>query len=54
MKKLFNIIAFVGFMILVWSVGENDGTVLNAGQTFLISIAGLGMFAIGLKYGGVK
>ena len=51
MKKIFNIIALVGFLILVWSVGENDGTVLSAGQTFLISLAGLGMFAAGLIFG---
>ena len=51
MKKIFNIIALVGFMILVWSVGENDGTVVNAGQTFLIGLAGLGMFAAGLIFG---
>jgi hypothetical protein len=54
MKKLFNIIALVGFMILVWSVGENDGTVLNAGQAFLMSLAGLGLFALGLAKGGIK
>lgn len=53
-KKLFNIIALVGFMVLLWSCGENDGTVLSAGQTFGIGLAGWGMFAIGLANGGIK
>ena len=53
-KTLFNIIAFVGFMILLWSTGENDFSVFSAGQTFLIGLAGLAMFATGLKFGGVK
>jgi hypothetical protein len=53
-KKLFNITALVGFMILLWSFGENDGAVLSAGQTFWIGLAGLGMFAIGLIKGGVN
>lgn len=54
MKKFFNIIALVGFMILLWSVGENDGTVVNAGETFLIGLVGLGMFATGLIFGGAR
>ena len=54
MKKLFNIIALVGFMILLWSFGENDGTVFSAGQTLLIGLVGLGMLAVGLVNGGVE
>lgn len=48
MKKMFNIVAAVGFAIAIWSCGENDGSVFTAGETFAIGLAGLGMLGAGL------
>ena len=48
MKTFFSIVAAVGFAIVIWSCGENDGSVFTAGETFAIGLAGLGMFGAGL------
>ena len=54
MKTLFSIVAAVGIALAIWSVGENDGTVFTAGETFLIGLTGLGMTAVGLVLGHKK
>ena len=51
MKTLFNIIAAIGIAIAIWSVGENDGSVFTASETFFIGLLGLGMTAAGLALG---
>lgn len=48
MKNMFNIVAAVGFAIVIWSCGENDGSVFTACETFAIRLAGLGMLGAGL------
>lgn len=48
MKTFFNVLAAIGIAIVIWSVGENDHSVFTDTQTFLIGIAGLAMFGIGL------
>lgn len=51
MKTFFSIVAAIGAAITIWSVGENDGSVFTAAETFYIGLAGLGMLAAGLILG---
>lgn len=54
MKTLFNILAAIGFAVVLWSVGENDHSVFTDTQTFWIGLAGLGTFGIGLFLARVR
>ena len=54
MKTLFNIIGVLGFVLILLSAGETDGSLIGETQALLMGIAGLSMLAIGIKNGGVK
>lgn len=54
MKTLFNIIGVLGFVLILWSGGENVCSSFSDMQAFLIGIVGVAMLVIGIEKGGVK
>lgn len=62
MKKIFKkimyhspeLIASIGFLILLWSAGKNNHTVFSDSQTFWIGMSGLALLGIGAFLGRVR
>ena len=54
MKTLFNIIGVLGFVLILLSAGETDGSLICEAHALFVGIAGVSMLVIGIKNGGVK